>query len=100
MSGYWAGLRKKGCLVEFKRAQYPLATSYGVSRLGWTICQLYESEMQKIEASYPKAKRIEPCAVVITNEAPKGYTFAKGADQREREMLDYINKEDIAKRVK
>ncbi len=98
MSGYWAGLRKKGCLVEYKRAQYPLATSYGVSRLGWQICQLYEAEMLKEEAKYPKGKRLAPHEVISTEEAPKGYTFAKEPIQRAKEQIRHIDQEDKAKR--
>ena len=98
MRGYWHGLIEKGCLVEFKRVQYPLASSWGVTPLGWRICQVYENEMKKLEARYPKSKRIRPEEIVIHEEAPKGYTFAKEPIQRAKEQIRHIDLEDKAKR--
>lgn len=98
MRGYWFGLIEKGCLVEFKRPQYPNGKSYGVTRLGWAVCQVYEKELIRLEAKYPKAKRLKPEEIVIDGEAPKGYTFAKEFNQRMREEKEHIDREDKAKR--
>jgi len=100
MRGYWHGLIEKGCLVEFKRVQYPLASSYGVTKLGWAVCQVYEKEMQRLESKYPKGKRIRPEDVVINGVAPKGYTFAKEPVQRAKEYIQHIDREDNAKRAR
>jgi hypothetical protein len=100
MRTYWYGLQVKGCLVEFKRPQYPNASSWGITPLGWQVCQVFEKEMQRLELAYPKRKRVEPIEVVIKDgdAAPKGYSYAKEPIQRRKEYIEHIDLEDKAKR--